>query len=92
MKNYNQLPKDLIEQATKEDIETMLEWQKYLQVFKVKEDRKGLQYYEKANKTELKKADPETYYRALYRATFHMTTCREINGKYFFFKNRFLFD
>lgn len=88
MKTLEEIKKDY----TKEDRDYMLKAQNQLQVFEVKEDKKGLQYYEKASKRELKKADCETFYSWLYRATFHMTAVREIDWKYYFFRNCYSFE
>lgn len=88
MKTLKEIKKDYYEK----DWKAMRDGLKYLKVFKVKEDRGGLQYYEKANKTELKKADAETFWSGVYRATFHLTAVREINGEFYFFKNNYLFN
>lgn len=48
--------------------------------------------WKKQKKTELKKADPTVYYSWLARSTFHMTAARTINGKEYYFKNKFYFS
>lgn len=78
------IPKNILKDYPAEDWETMQNAQKSLQVF----------YYEnnkKASKRELKKTDPETFYSWLYRATFHYSAVREINGQKYYFKNNYCF-
>lgn len=78
------IPKHILQQYPKEDWEIMQKSQKELQVFN---NITGI----KCSKRELKKEDPETYYSWLYRATFHMTAVRLINGREYMFKNLYNF-
>ena len=79
------IPKDILKDYPVEDWEIMQKWQKHLKVFES-------DTMKETSKKELKKNDPKTFYSGLYRATFHMTAVREINGKEYYFKNRYCFE
>lgn len=47
---------------------------------------------QRVKKNELKRQDAETYRSGVYRATFHFNAVRLINGKEYYFKNKYLFE
>lgn len=84
------IPKKILEKhpslmdISKEDLETMREWQKNLIITDEK--------HRKISKRYFKKFYPDVYYWWLHRATFHYTSERDIEWKIYYFKNDFLFS
>lgn len=81
MKTLKEIKKDYYDYERR----IMKDGLKHLQVFEYVSEKK-------ANKRELKKADAETFWSGVFRATFHMTAVRYINWKAYLFKNNYLFN